>query len=31
MAGDRQACSDLHEEARQLDMADRAINAISAM
>ena len=31
MAGDRKACADLHEEARQLDMADRAINAISAM
>lgn len=31
MAGDRQACMDLHEEARQLDMADRAINAIAAM
>ena len=31
MAGDRKACRDLHEEARQLDTADRAINAISAM
>ena len=31
MAGDRQGCAALHEEARQLDMADRAINAISAM
>ena len=31
MAGDRKACADLHEEARQLDMADRAINAITAM
>lgn len=31
MAGDRQACSELHEQARLLDTADRAINAISAM
>ena len=31
MAGDRKKCSELHEQARQLDMADRAINAISAM
>jgi N-alpha-acetyltransferase 15/16, NatA auxiliary subunit len=31
MAGDLRSCSELHEEARQQDMADRAINAISAM
>lgn len=31
MAGDRQKCRNLHEDARQLDTADRAINAISAM
>jgi len=31
MAGDRKQCSALHEEARNLDTADRAINAISAM
>lgn len=31
MAGDRKACSELHEEARLLDTADRAINAIAAM
>jgi N-alpha-acetyltransferase 15/16, NatA auxiliary subunit len=31
MAGDRKACSTLHEDARLLDTADRAINAVSAM
>ena len=31
MAGDKKQCSSLHEEARNLDTADRAINAISAM
>lgn len=30
-AGDREKAAQLHEEARNLDKADRAINAISAM
>ena len=30
-SGDRQKAAELHEEARNLDKADRAINAISAM
>lgn len=30
-SGDRNRCAILHEEARNLDKADRAINAISAM
>jgi peptide alpha-N-acetyltransferase len=30
-AGDRVKAADLHEEARQLDKADRAINALTAM
>ena len=29
--GDRQKAAQLHEEARNLDKADRAINAISAL